>query len=364
IFSAALHGWYYMEFVTTTGEEYDKVFNHLEYVIVAKMRDCECSIDPSVPSLEETGIFDDVYDDREVGAEADTNILELSTVTLVDLPNGKRAIGTKWVFRNKKYERRIVLRNKARLVSPGYTQEKGIDYDKMDIKSAFLYGTIKEEVYVCQPPSFEDPHFLEKVYKVKYKDDGIFISQDKYGVDILKKFDFTTVKTSSTLMKPNNALIKDAEAEKFRVTPKTSHLHAVKRIFRYLKVAFLKKPIESEGFEQIVDFLFANPIKYALTINPTIYTSCIQQFWDSAKVKTVNEDVQIQALVDRKKIIITEASIRRDLQLQDAEGTACLPNAAIFEELARMRYEKPSQKLTFYKAFFTPQWKFLIHTIL
>nr|GEX61424.1 reverse transcriptase domain-containing protein [Tanacetum cinerariifolium] len=96
------------------------------------------------------------------------------------------------------------------------------------------------------------------------------------------------------------------------------------------------KPTESEGFEQIVDFLNANLIKYALIVNLTIYTSCIQQFWDSAKVKTVNEDVYIRALVDGKKIIITEASIRRDLQLQDAEGTACLPNATIFEEFARM----------------------------
>nr|GEX78766.1 xylulose kinase-1 [Tanacetum cinerariifolium] len=84
-------------------------------------------------------------------------------------------------------------------------------------------------------------------------------------------------------------------------------------------VAFLEKPAESEGFEQIVDFLNVNPIKYALTVNPTIYTSCIQQFWDSAKVKTVNEDVQIRALVDEKKIIVTEASIRCDLQFQDVE---------------------------------------------
>ncbi|GJT52685.1 putative ribonuclease H-like domain-containing protein [Tanacetum coccineum] len=87
--------------------------------------------------------------------------------TLVDLPNGKRAIGTKWVFRNKKYERGIVVRNKARLVAQGYTQEEGIDYDEMDVKSVFLYGTIKEEVYVCQPPGFEDPHFPDKVYKVE-----------------------------------------------------------------------------------------------------------------------------------------------------------------------------------------------------
>ncbi|GKA84470.1 hypothetical protein Tco_0806065 [Tanacetum coccineum] len=81
-------------------------------------------------------------------------------------------------------------------------------------------------------------------------------------------------------------------------------------------------------------------------------------------VKTVNEEVQLQALVDGKKIIVTEASVRRDLQLNDEEGTDCLPNATIFEELTRMGYEKLSQKLTFYKAFFSPQWKFLIHTIL
>nr|GFB94778.1 putative ribonuclease H-like domain-containing protein [Tanacetum cinerariifolium] len=103
---------------------------------------------------------------------------------LVDLPYGKRKIGTKWVYRNKKDERGIVIRNKARLIDQGHTQEEGIDYEEvfapvarieairlflayasfmgfpvypMDVKSAFLYGTIKEEVYVCQPPGFEDP---------------------------------------------------------------------------------------------------------------------------------------------------------------------------------------------------------------
>ncbi|GKE93140.1 hypothetical protein Tco_1574235 [Tanacetum coccineum] len=95
-------------------------------------------------------------------------------------------------------------------------------------------------------------------------------------------------------------------------------------------VAFLSKPAKSEGFEQIVDFLNANPIKYALTINPIIYTSCIKQFWATVKVKTVNGEVQLQALVDGKKIIVTEASVRRDLQLNDEEGTYCLPNATIF----------------------------------
>ncbi|GJV18397.1 putative ribonuclease H-like domain-containing protein [Tanacetum coccineum] len=101
----------------------------------------------------------------------------------------------------------------------------------------------------------------------------------------------------------------------------------------------------------------------AVEVNPVIYTSCIEQFWATAKVQTVNGVRQLQALVDKKRVIVIESSIRRDLHLDDAEGTDCLPTATIFEELARMGYEKPSQKLTFYKAFFSPQWKYFIHTI-
>ncbi|GJY61479.1 putative ribonuclease H-like domain-containing protein [Tanacetum coccineum] len=236
----------------------------------------------------------------------------------VDLPKGKHAIGTKWVYRNKKDERgilfrnkarlvvyrnkkdkrEIVVRNKARLVAQGYTQEEGINYDEvfapvarveairlflayasfmgfivyqMDVKSAFLYGTIEEEVYVCQPPGFEDPQFPNKVYKVEKALYGLHQAhracQEKYVADILKKFDFVTIKTASTLIETNKALLKDEEAEdvdvhlyrsmigslmyltasrpdimfavcacaRFQVTPKVSHLHAVKRIFRYLK---------------------------------------------------------------------------------------------------------------------------------
>ncbi|GKE92035.1 putative ribonuclease H-like domain-containing protein, partial [Tanacetum coccineum] len=78
---------------------------------------------------------------------------------LVDLLIGKRAIGTKWVFRNKKDERGIVIRNKARLVAQGHRQEE-------DVKSAFIYGTIEEEVYVSQPPGFKEPDHPDKVYKV------------------------------------------------------------------------------------------------------------------------------------------------------------------------------------------------------
>ncbi|GKA48372.1 putative reverse transcriptase, RNA-dependent DNA polymerase [Tanacetum coccineum] len=176
----------------------------------------------------------------------------------------------------------------------GYTQEEGIDYDEvfalvakieaimlfldyasfkdfvvyqMDVNSAFMYAKIKEEVYVCQPPGFEDPEFPNKVYKVEKKDDGIFISQDKYVDEIMKKFGFSSMKTASTPMETSKPLLKDEHAKdvdvhlyrsmigslmyliafrpdimfivstcaRFQVTPKVSHLHVVNRIFRYLK---------------------------------------------------------------------------------------------------------------------------------
>ncbi|GJY37878.1 hypothetical protein Tco_0424242 [Tanacetum coccineum] len=101
-------------------------------------------------------------------------------------------------------------------------------------------------------------------------------------------------------------------------TPKFAETHNL--------VAFLEKPKESNGFEGIIDFLNASSIKYALTVNPTVYESCIKQFWATAKAKTVNGERQIQALVDKKKVIITEKSVRSDLMLEDAEGTECLPN--------------------------------------
>ncbi|GJS46920.1 ribonuclease H-like domain-containing protein [Tanacetum coccineum] len=364
---------------------------------------------------------------------------------------------------------------------------------QMDVKSAFLYGKNEEEVYVCQPPGFEDPEFPDRVYKVKKALHGLHQApkacQDKYVDEILKKFGFSTVKTASTPMETSKPLLKDVEAEDvdIPVTPKVSHLHAVKRIFRYLKgqpklglwypndspfdleaysdsdyagasldrkstiggcqflgsrliswqckkqtivanstteaeyvtaasccgqtkhteirhhfirdsnekkliqmikihidqnvtdlltkafdrinaqmmaemegtiandeiqvsvvgltfywsvnavrlnlvllvqvnvvefaethnlVAFLEKPKESDGFEGIIDFLNASSIRYALTC-------------------------KIQALVDGKKVIITETSVRRALQLKDAEGTECLPNATIFAELERMRRVTP-----------------------
>ncbi|GKA78053.1 hypothetical protein Tco_0784590 [Tanacetum coccineum] len=98
-------------------------------------------------------------------------------------------------------------------------------------------------------------------------------------------------------------------------------------------VTFLSKPTESEGFEQIMDFLNAHLIKYALKINPTIYIACIEQFWSTVKAKTIKGEQQLHALMDGKKVIITKSIVRRDLQLEDEEGVDCLPNATIFEQL-------------------------------
>nr|GEW20724.1 hypothetical protein [Tanacetum cinerariifolium] len=147
---------------------------------------------------------------------ANTNV-NTEVWTLVDFPYGKRAIGTKWIYRNKKDERGIVVRNKAKV---------------------HLYGKIEEEVYVYQPPGFEDPEFPNRVYKVEkalyglhqapkawyetlstYLLDNRFqrglrvISQDKYVDEILKKFGFSTVKTACTPMEISKPLLKDVEAK-------------------------------------------------------------------------------------------------------------------------------------------------------
>ncbi|GJT15015.1 putative ribonuclease H-like domain-containing protein [Tanacetum coccineum] len=303
-----------------------------------------CADDPNMPNLEEIVYSDD---DEDVGVEADMNNLDTFMSTLVELPNGKRAIGTKWVFKNKKDERGIVIKNKAKLVAQGYTQEEEIDYDEvfapvtrieairlflayalfkgfmvyqMDVKSAFLYawyetlstylldngfqrGKIDKTLFIKRNKSnilivqvyvddiifgstrkkmctefekmmhkkFQMSSMGELIFflglQVKQKEDGIFISQDKYVNEILNKFGFSDVKTARTPMETQKALLKDADGEdvdehlyrsmigslmyltssrpdimfavcacaRFQVNPKVSHLHAVKRIFRYLK---------------------------------------------------------------------------------------------------------------------------------
>ncbi|GKA50407.1 putative ribonuclease H-like domain-containing protein, partial [Tanacetum coccineum] len=336
-----------------------------------------------------------------------------------------------------------------------YASFKDFVVYQMEVKNAFIYGNIEKEVHVCQPPGFEDPDFPDIVYKVekalygqhqaprawyetlsthlldnrfqrgkidktlfikkdkgdimlvqvsmgelafflglqvKQKNDGIFISQDKYVAEILKKFGFLEVKTASTPMETQKPLLKDEDGEevnvhlyrsmigslmyltssrpdimfavcacaRYQVNPKVSHLHAVKRIFRYLKgqpklglwypkdspfdlVAYTDSDYDGASLDRNSttegsQFLGSKLISWQCKKQTGVTNSTTEDEYVAAssccgQVKIVNGKVQLQVLVDGKKITITESTVRRDLQLEDAEGVDCLPNAIIFEQL-------------------------------
>nr|GEX99002.1 hypothetical protein [Tanacetum cinerariifolium] len=249
---------------------------------------------------------------------------------------------------------------------------------QIDVKSAFLYGTIEEEVYVCHLPGFEDPDDPDKVYKVVKDLYGLHQAPrawyETLAMYLLENDDIiygATIKdlcrSFEKLMKDNFQMSSIGELTFFLglQCKKQTVIATLSTEAEYVAAASCCAQSDaSEGFNQIIDFLNGTYIKYALTINPHIYVSCIKQFWNTVIVKQSNDVTRLQALVDKKKVVITEVTIRDALRLDDAEGVDCLPNEQIFAKLARMGYEKPSTKLTFYKAFFSSQWKFLIHTIL
>nr|GEW31908.1 retrovirus-related Pol polyprotein from transposon TNT 1-94 [Tanacetum cinerariifolium] len=276
--------------------------------------DNELPFDPNIPALEDVSTFNFSSDDKDNGAMADmTNLV--TTIQVSPNPTTRihkdhpldqvirdlhSATQTRQMSKNleehefvstiqqrsnykdlqnclfacflsqeepKKDEREIVIRNKARLVAQGHTQEEGIDNDKvfigvarieairlflayasfkgfvvyqMDVKSAFLYGKIKEEVYVCQPPGFKDPDFPDRVYKVE---------KALYGLHQAPKAWFTKVKNASTPMETQKILLKDEDEEevdvhmyRYQVNLKVSHLHAVKRIFSMRNKQWLQIP--------------------------------------------------------------------------------------------------------------------------
>ncbi|GKD52768.1 hypothetical protein Tco_1281744, partial [Tanacetum coccineum] len=113
-------------------------------------------------------------------------------------------------------------------------------------------------------------------------------------------------------------------------------------------VALLEKTDRSEGFHQIVDFLNASHIRFALSKNPTIYDSHIKQFWQTATVNTLdNGEQEITVTVDGHVKIVTIATVKKYLQLEDVGGLSSLPNTEIFNQLSLMGYAIASDKLTF-----------------
>nr|GEX18785.1 uncharacterized mitochondrial protein AtMg00810-like [Tanacetum cinerariifolium] len=384
---------------------------------------------------------------------------------LVDCPKVVRPIGTKWVLKNKKDKRGIVIRNQARLVAQGYTQEEGIDYEELCRE----FEALMHDKF--QMSAIGELNFFLGL-QVLQKKDSIFLSQNKYVGDILKKFRYSDVRSMIgslmylTASRPD-IMFAVCACARHQLTPKECHLDVVKRIFGYLKghaklglwypkespfnlvansdsdyggatqdrksttggcqflerrliswqckkqsivatstteaeyvaaasgcgqvpwiqnhmldygnltmarlafcdyhnmIAILEKSKHNIDFHQIVDFVEASHIRYALTINPTVYVSHIRQFWSTARIETTNEGTKILATVDGKPKTISESSIRRNLKLNDEEGISTLPNAELFKNLALMGYNiLPNKKFTFQKGQFSHQWKFLVHTIM
>nr|GEW66227.1 hypothetical protein [Tanacetum cinerariifolium] len=189
--------------------------------------------------------------------------------------------------------------------------------------------------------------------QVKQKQNRIFISQDKYVAEILKKYGFSKVKNASTPMETQKPLLKDEDEDEVDVHMYRSmigslmYLTSSRHDIMYLKChpkLGLWYPKDSP-FDLVAytdsDYAGAS-LDRKSTIREAKYVAasscCGQVLWIQNQlldygVKTINEEVQLQALVDGKKVIITESTIRRDLQLKDAKGVDCLPNAAIFDQL-------------------------------
>ncbi|GJY24732.1 ribonuclease H-like domain-containing protein, partial [Tanacetum coccineum] len=109
----------------------------------------------------------------------------------------------------------------------------------------------------------------------------------------------------------------------------------------------------------IIDFLAQSYIHHALTVSPVVFTTFVEQFWMSAKSKIINNVRYITAKVAGKPVSISEASIRSDPFFDDVDGIDSLPNQAIFDAIQLMGYEGNLTMLTFNKALFSPQWRYL-----
>nr|GEW47844.1 hypothetical protein [Tanacetum cinerariifolium] len=277
-------------------------------------------------------------------------------------------------FRNKKDERGIVIKNKARLVAQGHTQEEGIDYDEvfvlvarieaiwlflayasfmgfmvyqMDVKSAFLYGTIEGRGKIDQTLFIKKQKGDILLVHV-YVDAIIFGSTNK---ELCKAFE--------KLMKDKFQMSSMGELTFFRITNVKSASTPIES-----DKPLLKDPdVLIEAQQQISNESPLLGVNTPRCDENSIELKELMVFMAMATIKKVTNVVQLRALIDGKKVVVLEDVIKRDLHLDDADGIEFLLNEEIFAKLARMGYEKPPPKLTFCKAFFSAQWKFLIHIL-
>nr|GEU34418.1 hypothetical protein [Tanacetum cinerariifolium] len=347
--------------------------------------------------------------------------------TLVDCLKGVRSIGTKWVLMNKKDERGIVIRNKARLVAQGHTQEEGIDYDEvfapiarieaiqlflayasfmgftiyqMDVKSAFLYGTIDEEVNYGsatqdRKSTTRGCQFLgRRLISWQYKKQTIVATSTTeaeyvaaasccgqvlwiqnqlfdYGDCFEKKLiSVDHIHTDENVV---DLLTKPFDAGRFhylvcKLFPLLEKLSTVSvflsfgltftgtsrfwGVLRILMISLTLIPLVSKekgehntDFHPMVDFIEASPLRYALTVKPNVYVSHLRQFWSTARIETTEEGTKILATVDGIVRTVFESSLRRNLKLRDEEGISTLLDAELFENLTLMGYNiSPNQK--------------------
>ncbi|GJS74726.1 uncharacterized mitochondrial protein-like protein [Tanacetum coccineum] len=444
-----------------------------EVNVVGRKASIELIDEPNMPTLEDIVYSDD---DEDVSAEADMNNLD-AFMPVSSIPTTRvhkdhpveQIIGdlnsapqTRKMTKNleehglfSSVQQRTNHKDFQNCLFACFLSQ--VEPKKMDIKSAFLYGKIEEEVYVCQPPGFEDPYFLDRVYKVEkalYRmhqapkawtaskaeggRDFYQSRQDEDGEEVDVHLDRSMIGSLMYLTSSRpDIMFAVCACARYQVDPKVSHLHDVKRIFRYLKglsklglwypkdspfdlVAYTDSDYARASLDKKstiggCQFLGSRLISWQCKKQTVVANSIIEAEYVAAssccgqvlwiqnqlldyrhnlllllkvnaarhnlllllKVNAARHNLllllkvnaarhklttAVETLVNGKKIIITEASVRRDLQLNDEEGMDCLPNATIFEELTKIGYEKLSQKLTFYKAFFSPQWKFLIHT--
>nr|GEU72981.1 hypothetical protein [Tanacetum cinerariifolium] len=298
---------------------------------------------------------------------------------------------------NKKDERGIVVRNKARLVAQGHRQKEGIDYDEvfapvarieaikiflaftsfirfivyqMDVKSTFLYGIIEEEVYVSQPPGFIDLQFPNKVYKVEkalyglhqaprawYETLSTFLLQNGYKRGIIDKTLFIKTDKDDTMLvqvyvddiifgSTKKSLCDEFEA----MMHKRFQMISIEELTFFLGLQVTPKLSHLYVVKRIFrrcQFLGMRLILWQCkkqTIVSTFTTEAeyvaaanyCGQFWNSTTSQTINDEKQIHAIVDGKTIVITKSSVRRDLLFTNANEITCLTNEQIFENLLLM----------------------------